>query len=122
MCSPNPWKVSSSNLAINVICLLSILGSPGDVVIVKVESDQLMERPQRGGGNKVQLVVSDGEELKVSLQTSEGLAVNVTYLVVVQRQRGQPWQTLKVPSADLCQEIVVHGESVQLVQSFVAEF
>ena len=73
---------------------------PGDIVVVQMESYDLVERPQCRGGDEVQLVVSDGEELQVPLQPSEGLAVNVSDLVVVQRQGSQPWEALEVPSCE----------------------
>ena len=39
---------------------------PGNVVVVKVESDDLVERPEGRRWDEVKLVVSDGEELEVT--------------------------------------------------------
>ena len=38
----------------------------GDVVVIHVEGDQLVQGPQRGRGDEVQLVVSDGEILEIT--------------------------------------------------------
>ena len=39
---------------------------PGDVVVVQVKGDDLVEWPQGWWGDEVKLVVSDGEELEVA--------------------------------------------------------
>ena len=121
MCSPNPWKVSGSNLETNMFDERRVDRGPrvlpGDVVVVQMEGDQLVQGVQRSGGDEVKLVVSDGEELQVPLQSSEGLAVNEGDLVVVQGQGGQAGQTLKVSCCDPGQLVVVHRERVQLVHA-----
>ena len=46
--------------------MMMMMMIPGDVVVVQVESDDLVERPEGWRGDEVQLVVSDGEELEVT--------------------------------------------------------
>ena len=53
-----------------------------------------------------------------TFQSSEGLIVNVGYLVIVEGERGKTRQTLEIPSGELRELVMVEGKCVQLVQSW----
>ena len=50
----------------NFLADFLISHSHGDVVVIQVESDQLVQRPQRGRGDRVELAVGDGQILEVA--------------------------------------------------------